>query len=84
MVRDFAVGSGLMGFVGFGWQTLGHRSEAGVGEGGEGVTGSLTFLFEPEAFTANVNYGAAMEQTVQGGGGHDGITAEDFGPIAEG
>ena len=48
------------------------------------VERALSFFFQAKAFTTNINDSAAMEQAVQGGGGHDGIAGKDFGPVAEG
>ena len=43
----------------------------------------MPFLFEPEAFTTNVDDGAAMEQALEGDGSHNSIAGKDFRPIPE-
>ena len=43
--------------------------------------GGLALLFQPEAFTTNVNDGAAMEQAIESCRGHDGVAGKDFGPM---
>lgn len=43
----------------------------------------MLFLFEAETFATDIDDGAAMEQSVERGGGHNGVAGEDFGPCAE-
>jgi len=49
-----------------------------------GIGFGLAFLFEPVAVAADVDHGAAMQQPVESGGGHDGVAGEDVAPVRKG
>ena len=44
----------------------------------------VAFFLEPVAVAADVDDGGAVEQPVEGGGSHDGISGEDLAPVGEG
>ena len=44
----------------------------------------LAFFFESIAIAADIDDGGAMQEAVEGGGGHDGVAGENLAPIGEG
>lgn len=46
------------------------------------LVGSL-FFAKPVAFAGDVDDDRSMQQSIEGGGGHDRIVGEDFAPVAK-
>jgi len=66
---------------------LGARTSFRVGLGqsdGTGEQAGGALFLHAVGFALDVDDGGAVQQAVQGGRGHDGVTGEDVAPIAEG
>lgn len=53
----------------------GHLDSSGFGQ---------AFFFQPVAVATDVQHGGAMEETIEGGRGHDGIIGKDLRPVGKG